>query len=210
MLKNKKKLLSVITAIGVTGTLIASPLTDVTAKAETLYLAQNKQYTPINGNYTQGVRFKLRARLNSLYKDWWQMNLTTVNGQLKMVGPTNMPSNLTFDDQFIIHVFDANGYNKFIYRTDYRKNNMPQMNELVNGFNKANVGVGDYITIIGKDWNGTVRFDTRKNAIIKTTNNNYSQGYTSINKYNYAFKVTNDGLKETPFYWSLSPFYFGM
>lgn len=210
MKKSKKKLLSLIAAMGITGGLLASPLNQVTAKAEILKLDEGRQTPTIYANYSLGVRFKLRARANSLYKSWWQVNLSVIDGKLKMTGPTNMPSNLTFDDEFIIHVFDANTrYIKFIYRTDYKKDNASQMAELMNAFNRANVGYGDYVTIIGRGWDGTVRFDPRNNPIIQTTRNDYTQGYRSINKYNYAFRVQHNGLFEHPLYWSLMPFYFG-
>lgn len=206
----KKKLLSLMAVMGIVFGFILSPLTQVTAKAELFKLNEDTTLIPIQNTYTQGVRFKLRARANSLYKAWWNVELTVSDeGQLIMTGPTNIPSNLTFDDEFIIHVFDRNTrIAKLIYRTQYQKQNAPQMDELMDAFNRANVGVGDYITIIGRGWDGTVRFASSPNAIIQTTDNDYTNGYRSINKYDMAFRVTDEGLKEVPYCWALLTFYF--
>lgn len=206
MKKSKKKLLSLIAAIGITGGILASPLNQVTANAVMFELKKDQLYVPIEGNYAHAIKFKLRGTQNVLYKAWWQLQLVVRDGKLKLEGPSNIPTNLTFDDTFFIRVVDTNGKLKYLYRTEWDTNSddrEQQLKEMMAGFDKANVGLGDKITITGQRWKSTVLFTKEFDPLIQTSNNNYADGFENVNKYNVVFEVTNKGLKEVKEYWWL-------
>ena len=165
------------------------------------------KYSKITGNYSQGVRFKLRSIRNPLHKDWWELRLVVRDGKLKLEGPTNIPNHLTIDDNYSIRVYDRQGILLAKYILDYRKPVSEEFENLKHYFNSyAPTYKYGYITIAGEKWNDTVSFYSKvtpgQTAIKQTSNNDYVKGYNKVNRFRVAFKITDEGLVETPFIWS--------
>ena len=154
--------------------------------------------------WRQGVRFKLRAKHNTLYKDWWEINLVcNKNGVLSLEGRTDIPSNLTFDDYFVMGFNDSdkNGITRIPFEAGFTWGSTADLlRKEMNDFNNAQVKVGEPIFIHGLDWDGTLRF-AKNSLVIKNhiSSNDYTAGYRSVDKYCTGFYVKHDGLHEAVF-----------
>ena len=160
----------------------------------------NTRATQSNDYWRQKIRFKLRAKWNSLYKSWWTIDLVCgKDGILRLEGPTNIPGNLTFDDRFIM------GYRKdgslenhlsFVFGPSRYASAGDALNRAKILFNQARVKIDDSIFVHGEDWNDTLTFPSYDSVICRTSQNVYDYGYKNIDRYVVGFKATNYGLVE--------------
>ena len=153
--------------------------------------------------WKQTVRFKLRAKWNTLYKAWWSINLVYRDGRLTLEGPTNIPGNLTFDDTFVL---GYRNYDKDPLRqetkiiTQFRPSHNcsagDALRRAMDLFNRAGIKRFDTIFMNGENWNDTLKFSSVNPKIIQNSNNNYSNGYITVDKFKTGFKVEDRGLVE--------------
>lgn len=169
--------------------------------------AQVTDITPKAGErWRVGIHLKLRAKHNYFYKQWRRIDLVCKNnGSVLLDKVSTIPSNMTFDDTFLIGFNDnahARGVTKlpFWVSMNIGGNTDAILQEEIDDFNNAGVVVGDPIYIHGRYWNDTLTFsylhDALKNCI---SSNDYTQGYKSVNRWDTGFWIKDDGLYECVF-----------
>ena len=167
--------------------------------------AQSYSTTSIQNStqWRQTIRFKLRAKWNTLYKAWWSIDLVYKNGHLTLEGPTNIPGNLTFDDTFVfVKLDERQKHNQTItkFRPSHNLSAGDALKRAIDLFNKAGVHDTDYIFIYGEDWNDTFEYSYVNHVIKQTSNNDYSRGFHNVVRGLTGFKVSSNGLEEHRFY----------
>ncbi len=152
--------------------------------------------------WKQQIKLKLRAKWNFLYKDWWTMNLHYKNGNLTLEGPTNIPENLTFDDVFVFGYKRYGAYDQVfddhvaVFRGLLGSEAGYALERAKCNFNKKHIKNSDAIFMNGEYWDDTLTFPYPNHKIIQTSDNNYSLGFISVNKFTTAFRVGDNGLTE--------------
>ena len=159
---------------------------------------QTKAATSSTEDWRIGIRFKLRAIHNYFYKDWWQIDLVCRDGILSLEGRTDIPSNLMFDDIFIIGFTDKGTRNStwLPFTTYDSKSASYVLQKEMAEFNAAKIEVGEPIYIHGYYWDSTLRFADTDGVINQTSLNTYAYGYRTVDKWNTGFLVTKEGLTE--------------
>ena len=183
-------------------TISGSQLLLVKANAETSSASnQNK--------WEQPIRLKLRAKWNELYKSYWTINLVCKNnGELKLEGPTNVPSNLTFDDFIVMGLEDTRfipGRSlpclSFEVQPSRYGSAEVDLRDAMAMFNEEAPREGDVFYAHGFNWGGTLTFPNNKQrstVIHQYTKNDYTKGYKTkgIDRWKSAFEIKSDGLHE--------------
>ena len=154
--------------------------------------------------WREGVRLKLQAKYNHLYKDWWEITLVCdKNGHLRLEGRTDIPGNLTFDDNLIMgQRYYEPGLRKRVTALCFEVgpswgSASTDLKDSMRLFNESDVKVGDLLFAHGRGWNGTLRFSPRNNVIHNTiSNNDFTQGYKSVSRWATGFEIRKNGLYE--------------
>jgi len=151
-----------------------------------------------------GIRLKLRAKRNSLYKAWRQIDLVCEdNGDLKLEKTSTIPSNLTFDDTYYIGFEKTNKHRgeknrmPFVLDMNIGGNTDAILKKEIEDFNKAGARVTDYVIMHGKRWDDTLKFSSVNYPVKQLmTENDYTYGYKHVSKWGIEFGTENDGLYE--------------
>ena len=159
-----------------------------------------------------GIRLKLRAKRNMLYKEWRQIDLVCEeDGSLQLDKISTIPKNLTFDDTFYIGFYDFKDKTIDINTDD--KAHLPFILDMniggdtdailkkeIDDFNKAGAKVGDFFFANGKRWDDTLKFSSVHYPVTQTiTDNDYTHGYKNVVKWCVSFETTENGLEETKY-----------
>lgn len=208
MKKAKKQLLLSSTSLILCASFLMHPYNMVTANAGIMRYPINEQYynqqTPeITGNYQQRLSFKTRK---SSHKPYASVMLETIDGKLQMRIVTPVNDGYRFDDVYLVAVVDKYSNVRFKYLTSFEPKSTAQaeLENLVYEFNKLGAGLGDRIIVAGRDWNGTVIYDTsgETSALLRTGFNNFNKGYTNKEtKYYTSLEIKNEGLQEVNTRW---------
>ena len=148
------------------------------------------------------IKIKLRAIHNRFYKQWRQIDLYCTNtGILQLQKSTTIPSNMTFDDTFMLGINNLKyggitEYPLYLYQGD--SNADRKLANEIDYFNAQNYPVGCPLFLHGKNWNDTLTLPS-KMYLYQGSSNDYSQGYKSIDRWKTGFYTKWDGLHECIF-----------
>lgn len=213
-MKKIKKIVSLASASLLMGGLIFSAPNNTTiANAQRIQDPKYDKYynevqKPIlRGSYQQRISLKTRHP-QMLHKPYWSGMITIgEDGYLKMNVHETVDPNYKLDDHFMFLVFDSNLNIRFRFDTEHngKRSANAELQDLVDEFNKLKVGDGNFITMVGKNWNGTALFDTgeENTSLIYDNWNNFSRGYSdNRHKWTTMLKVTKFGLVEREWNWA--------
>ena len=148
------------------------------------------------------IWFKLRAVHNYFYKQWRQINLDcTKDNVLQLRKTSTIPNNMTFDDDYVIGInnIDYLGVTEYPFFVLANESNADRrLQKEINDFNRRHYKVGCPIFMHGVYWNDTLTLPS-KMYLYQSSNNDYSKGYKSRNRWRSGFNTTDIGLVECTF-----------
>ena len=148
------------------------------------------------------IRIKLRAVHNYFYKQWRQINLDcTKDNILQLRKSTNIPSNMTFDDDYVIGInnIDYLGVTEYPFFVLANESNADRrLQKEINDFNRRHYKVGCQLFIHGTGWDDTLTLPS-KMYLYQSSNNDYASGYKRRNRWKSGFNTADNGLYECTF-----------
>lgn len=209
MKKIKKMLSLTLVSLVMGGMIFSLPQNTTTVSADVVPTDPKYYYEeqiPIREFYRQRLCFKTIKRGTSFKPYAGYMLEVGYDGMLKMSMHDGPVFGCEFDDDYTFVVFDKDLNLRFRFDTNYKCENTvyKELDKLSREFNNLQVGVGNYLGVVGRAWNGTVLFDTREGftALKRTGHNRFEKGYSDVNvKFSTLLKVTDDGLQEFTTKW---------